>query len=321
MEIKSITINKPRELVTVEGQMGVRERKVYNTFLGLIERDPEKLDIERGKYYYTTMKDIMKLTNITVYKDLKDILLKKLTDTKLRIDLLNKNIEINEVVQLIGEIKIINKNEVRLFFTPQIIQMVANKNYTKLELDILVKLNSKYSLTMYEIIKRYFNSNTSFYTIPDMSLDTFRELMGIEENKMKNLSDIKRYVLNQIKKDINEKTDFQIDYKLYKENSRSFNYVRFDFSKKETAEEIAKRKQKLKEKKSLKEENSQIKLELELSMSREKKSNSLVKDLEKSIYANKSLADKKADYGTELLQENEELRKQIEELKISLLTK
>lgn len=71
-----------------------------------------------------------------------------------------------------------------------------------------------------------------------MKLEDFKSLMGIDENQYKRVADFKRYVFNQIIKDINEKTDFNIDYELYKKNSRSFNYVRFNFNKKEVKEEI-----------------------------------------------------------------------------------
>lgn len=236
MEIKSNIINKPKSLITINGDMGVRERKVYNTLLSLIEKEPFPTDKESGKYYYTSIADIKRITNITAWNELKDVLLNKLPDTKLRIDILNKDEEKRRVVQLIGEIEIINKNKVKLFFTPTIIQMVKNQNYTKLEMDVLSRLNSKYSLTMFEVIKRYYVSNTSFYTIPDMKLEDFRSLMGIDEKHYKRIADLKKKVLNQITKDINEKTDFQINYELYKRNSRSFNYVRFDFSKKEVEE-------------------------------------------------------------------------------------
>lgn len=239
MEIKSnIIINKPKSLTTVEGKMGVRERKVYNSLLSLIEKEPfpEK---DTGKYYYTSLNEIAKITNITDWEELRDILLNKLPNTRLKIDLLNKDLSLKGIViQLIGAIKPINKTDFKVFFVPDIIELVKNKNYTKLEMDVLSKLNSKYSLTMFEIIKRYYVSNTSYYTIPDMKLEDFKSLMGIDENQYKRVADFKRYVFNQIIKDINEKTDFNIDYELYKKNSRSFNYVRFNFNKKEVKEEI-----------------------------------------------------------------------------------
>lgn len=232
MEIKSNIINKPKQLITVEGYMGLRERKVYNSLLALIEKEPfpEK---ETGKYYHTSLNEIANLTNITDWKLLKDILINKLPNTRLKIDLLNKDLSLNGmVIQLVGEIIPTSKTEMKVFFTPSIIKMVENKNYTKLELDILVKLNSKYSLTMYEIIKRYYVSETSFYTIPDMKIEDFKTLMGINENEYSILNNFKKRVLDQIIKDINDKTDFNIDYELFKKNSRSFNYIRFNFSKK-----------------------------------------------------------------------------------------
>lgn len=239
MTIKPNEVKKPKPLITVEGVMGVRETKVYDFLLTLIEKEPfpEK---ETGKYYYTSLNDIAKNTNITDWKEIRDILLNKLPYTKLKIDLLNKNLALKGmVVQLIGEIIPITKNDIKVFFTPTIIEMVENENYTKLDMNVLSKLNSKFSLTMYQIIKRYYVSETSFYTIPDITIEDFKSLMGIE-TEYKLLHHLKNRVLNQIIKDINNKTDFNIDYELFKRQSKSFNYIRFNFSKKGVIEEKTK---------------------------------------------------------------------------------
>ena len=130
MKITNI-FNKPRPLITVEGKMGVREKTIYNSLLSLIEKESFPENEESGKYYYTSITEIKKMTNITEWDELKDILLNKLPETKLRIDILNKDEDKKRVIQLIGEIEIYNKNKVKLFFTPTIIRMVKNKNYTK----------------------------------------------------------------------------------------------------------------------------------------------------------------------------------------------
>ncbi len=280
MEIAPEIIKKPKKLITVQGQMGIRERQIYNVLLQLIETQTTD---EKG-YFYTTIANIRKSINIRDYKELKDILLNKLPYTRLKIELLNKNIEEQEVLQLIGEIKITNQNQVRLFFTPTIIEMVENKNYTKLEMEVLSRLNSKFSLAMYEIIKRYYVSNVNYYQIPQMELSQFRELMGIKENQYTRIADLKRKILEQIKKDINEKTSFNLDYELLKKNSRRYNYIKFSFSKK-TPKKI----------KSSEEKINNLEKELSQLNSRENFKEKVIKDLSKSIYLNKSNFDDKVD--------------------------
>lgn len=293
MEIKTNIIKKPKNLITVEGKMGVRERIIYNFFLGLI--DKQEADIEG--YYSTSIKEIKKYSKINNYAQIKDILLNKLPNKKLKINLLDKNDKLrNKVIQLIGEIELFDSNEVKLFFTPTIIAMVKNKNYTKIDLNYLIKLNSKYSLTMYEIIKRYFVSNDSFYTIPNMEINIFREIMGIEDSKYKNIAHLERYVLLKIKKDINEKTDFNFDYTLQKRNSNKYDYLSFKFSKKLTENEQKKEQDILIENTQLKDRVFQLENRLK-NMTKERNS------YRDSVYNNISLVEKAIDNAEALHQE------------------
>lgn len=295
MEIKTEIIKKPKKLITVQGQMGIRERQIYNVLLQLIET--QKTDKEG--YFLTNIAHISKQTNIKDYKELENVLLNLLPYTKLKIDLLNKNEEKIRIIQLIGEIEIYNKNEVKLFFTPTIIKMVKNKNYTKLEMEVLSKLNSKFSLAMYEIIKRYYVSNVNYYQIPQMELKQFRELMGVKDNQYTRIADFKRKILEQIKKDINLKTGFNLDYELFKKNSRSYNYIKFSFSKK-TPKKVKSSEEKIKN----------LEKELSISETRTNNQEKLISNLSNSIYQNQALVNSAINDSDILSQENEKLEQQ-----------
>lgn len=226
MKENNIMLNKPKLLVKVIGEMSKVERLIYNYFLTLIT-DPMAKKDEKG-YYYTTLAKINDITKINNYKKIEDNL-KNLQHTSLHIDILDTKI----FTCLIATI-FIKDNEVKLFFPPLIVELAENKNpnYSRIDLRLLSKLNSKYSLTIYELIKTYYHSNNSKITIPDLTILDFRKLMGIE-NKLKTNQKIKETVLEQAKKDINNKTDFDFDFEFLKKNpqSKRFTHIRLSFTK------------------------------------------------------------------------------------------
>lgn len=79
--------------------------------------------------------------------------------------------------------------------------------FAKIDLSIIKEIKSKYAVILYEILEDYKKVN-----IPKMTIQEFRELMGIEEDKYKQTANLKAKVIEVIKKEINEKTNFSIDY-------------------------------------------------------------------------------------------------------------
>lgn len=93
--------------------------------------------------------------------------------------------------------------------------------FTILDLIIIQGLSSKYSIALYENIKDFYD--TSFPKIP---LELFRELMGVEDDKYKKITDLKKRVIETSVNEINEKTDLEIRYELVKEG-RVYKYIKF----------------------------------------------------------------------------------------------
>lgn len=93
--------------------------------------------------------------------------------------------------------------------------------FTILDLIIIQGLSSKYSIALYENIKDFYD--TSFPKIP---IDKFRELMGVEDDKYKKITDLKKRVIETSVNEINEKTDLSVKYELVKEG-RNYKYIKF----------------------------------------------------------------------------------------------
>lgn len=90
--------------------------------------------------------------------------------------------------------------------------------YTALNFDLLNLFKSKYSLKIYEIVKRY-NFNT-----PKISIDKFQKIAGYP-NSYKN-NDITRRVLEKAKDEIKVLENISLEWEIEKEG-RTWKYIRF----------------------------------------------------------------------------------------------
>jgi plasmid replication initiation protein len=97
-------------------------------------------------------------------------------------------------------------------------------NFTSLQLKSVLNCNSKYAKRLYGIACQY--RNMKFNPMP---LDDFKKMLGLIDKKGNDsytvLSNLKTKVLDVAKKQINENTDIQFDYKLTKVRSRSYNTI------------------------------------------------------------------------------------------------
>ena len=97
-------------------------------------------------------------------------------------------------------------------------------NFTSLQLKSVLNCNSKYAKRLYGIACQF--RNMKFNPMP---LDDFKKMLGLIDRKgndtYENASNLKKYVLDIAKKQINENTDVRFDYKLTKVRSRSYNTI------------------------------------------------------------------------------------------------
>lgn len=213
--VSSEVVNKPLKLVYCSGELEKNDRIIYNYFLTLIDnffyKEKNKYEEDRGYYFYTTVKDINKLTNIH-YLDIKSSV-KRLFEKHLVIDMLDTQ----EYIQLVGEIKISKDNDIKIFFSPRICEIVLSNQYTRLDFALSNKFKSKYSLIMYEIIKSMENEKQGIILLKNKikDLEIFKKLMGIDKVKTYSLNaHLRNKVLEPMKKEINEITNYKFDYKI-----------------------------------------------------------------------------------------------------------
>ena len=83
--------------------------------------------------------------------------------------------------------------------------------YTKLNLRLQNRFTSRYALVLWEICFDYFDADRDQGETPFISLDTFRELLGIESDEYPEFSIFNRAVIKPAIKEINELTDYHVE--------------------------------------------------------------------------------------------------------------
>lgn len=111
-------------------------------------------------------------------------------------------------------------------FSPKVVKELHNlkKSFTSYILKNVLSLKSKYSVRLYEILKRQ-----EFRKSTIISIEELRKLCGIKEKEYIRYSSFKLRVLEPSRKEINETTDIKISYTEIKEGRR-IDRIRFNIS-------------------------------------------------------------------------------------------
>jgi len=108
--------------------------------------------------------------------------------------------------------------------------------FTRLDLGQIAKLNSKYSIILYELAQRYLDEKNPNITIPKMTIEELRKRTNTED-KYKRFEAFRRRVLDRACNEISEKTDILLDYKKIKKGRR-IAYIDFEVKKKNNQPKI-----------------------------------------------------------------------------------
>lgn len=118
---------------------------------------------------------------------------------------------------------------------PKLIDLLRQTDYfTKLELTKFNVLDSKYSIILFEYLKRYENAPK----IPILSIDELKQITNTK-NKYPNFTNFEKNVLKVAVNEINEKTQYNISYEIYKTRTSrrpKVSEIQFYFSKKDRLE-------------------------------------------------------------------------------------
>jgi plasmid replication initiation protein len=234
MNTNEIIIDKDSSSIQISNKITAIQRKSYNYMLKIakneFKKNPEK------QVFTVTAEELLVFFEIgdQNYSRLKNEL-EVLNRTQIRYNILKKN----RKSKVFGAFTLISEFEyergiITYSFPLKIRDMILNpKMFGKINLVVIKSLRSRYSIALYELAEDYLNAQ-----IPKMTIETFRELMGLEEGQYYKFSMFKKYVVDVAVNEINdrENINFTITYELEKIGQK-ITHIKFIVHKKENTQQ------------------------------------------------------------------------------------
>jgi len=234
MNTNEIIIDKDSSSIQISNKITAIQRKSYNYMLKIakneFKKDPKK------QVFTVTAEELLVFFEIgdQNYSRLKNEL-EILNRTQIRYNILKKNrkSKIFGAFTLISEFEY-ERGVITYSFPHKIRNMILNpKMFGKINLVVIKSLRSRYSIALYELAEDYLNAQ-----IPKMTIEKFRDLMGLDDGQYYKFSMFKKYVIDVAVNEINdrENINFTITYELEKIGQK-ITHIKFIVHKKENTEQ------------------------------------------------------------------------------------
>jgi len=233
-----LVLKKHSAIIQMSNAITGVQRKAWNFLLyearQALMRDPEK------RVFETLIGEVHRWTGVGATDHVKvKAALRALTDVKVEFNILGKDGEHWGVFVLLPSVEILPDGTVRYELTERIRQTLAHpRMYAPIDLGILRGLRGKYAIALYELAKDYVHVG-----IPEMSIDDFRKLMGLDPGQYRRDRDLLRWVIDPAVREVNNVTDLEISYTIFKNpRTRKWERIRFGVRRKGegiTPEDIA----------------------------------------------------------------------------------
>ncbi len=241
MNTNEIIIDKNSSSIQISNKITAIQRKCYNYMLKIAKNEFKK--DKNIKIFSVSAEELLVFFEIgdNNYSRLKKEL-SILNRTQIQYNILGKN----KRSKLFGAFTLISafeysKGMISYSFPEKIIDMILNpKMFGKINLIVIKSLRSRYSIALYELAEDYINVQ-----IPKMSIEKFRELMGIEEYQYYKFGMFKKYVIDVAVNEINDRENisFTISYELEKKGQK-ITHIKFTTHKKEEVLQLKDRQKK-----------------------------------------------------------------------------
>ena len=234
MNTNEIIIDKNSSSIQISNKISSTQRKCYNYMLKVAKNEFSK-DKNVRKFIITADELLlffgMGKENHTYLKNE----LKVLNRTQVIYNILGKNKRSQEsgAFTLVSEFKY-KQGIITYSFPSHIEEMILNpKMFGKINLIVIKSLRSRYSIALYELAEDYLNVQ-----IPKMTIEQFRELMGIQEHQYAKFATLKKNVIDIAVDEINDRENigFNISYEL-ETKGRKTTHIKFIVHKKENTEQ------------------------------------------------------------------------------------
>ena len=214
---------KSNDLVEARYRLSLQESHVVLWLLTQI--NPEDEDF---KPHHLKVADFAKMIGLRVdsqYEELQKTTLRLMQRVmKIRDPHAKKLIQVSWLSSAIYED---GKGYVSLEFSPQLKPYLLRlkSQFTKINIVDTMKLKSIHSMRVFELLLQYASVGKR-----RLSIDDLRSQCGIKQDEYADYFDLKRKVINRAKTEINEKTEYEIDYNEIKE-SRKVIAIEWTFQK------------------------------------------------------------------------------------------
>lgn len=198
-------VTKSNVLIETPLNLDLQESRIIYTLISLIQPDDE--DFKTHHIKVKEFADILDLQEKNFYKKIRDVVTGL---QRKQLVIRENNGESDLVVNWLSASRYHHrKGLVELEFSPQLkpYLLKLKKDFTRYKLANVLVLKSKYSIRMYELLKRYLNFGKRRFTIEQL-----RNLLEIEPDKLTHYGHMKQRVLLKTQEELAEKTDISFDF-------------------------------------------------------------------------------------------------------------
>jgi len=195
---------KPSELVEVKGATGLTlaDRRLFNTLL----RNAHGPDL--GKAGHKFQIAISELKGAHESTDRLTDSIERLMRTVVAVTQPDASVD---RVQLLGGNNLQSRKKGLLTYhmAPELAALARDSTiFAKLELNVMAAFTSKYALALYEVVARRARMDHVF--TERFSVDDFRELLGVEPNKLQGIGNLHKFAIQPATREVNSLSDFAV---------------------------------------------------------------------------------------------------------------
>lgn len=218
---------KASPAIQVQSKMTLLQRRAWNVLLANAYDELPHTDLYRVSIAELAAKLGFNSKNENYLKEI----LEALVDCKVRWNLLGKNKEEEWGVAVLLASADIKDGICTYGFAPHLRLKLHNPRiYAKLNLRLQNRFKSQYALVLWELCFDYFDAERNQGESPFVSIETFKELLGLGREDYPVYSEFNRSVIKPAVKEINALTDFYIEVE-QKRVGRRIAELKFHISK------------------------------------------------------------------------------------------
>lgn len=222
-------VKKPSAMIQTNAKgLTLVQRKTINALIHVAQRAGDQ------KFYSIPLKVLKNICGINTIgnDDIKEQL-RALTDVRIEYNCLEKDRESWEINVLLAGASIKQNSGVAVFaFSPLLQPKILNPSiYAPLNVLLISGFESSYTVVLYEFLRDYLDAPK----VPQLTIEQFRDLMGVEEGAYKLFKDLRIRVIEIAAAEVNEKTDLLCHYELIKESGNKYAKIQWFVSRKNEA--------------------------------------------------------------------------------------